>query len=209
MRVCDVATDVPNARDVIFVDTNIWLFQTYPGATTGLSPARKALIDAYLKYIKRAQSAKAAFIAFPTVALELASVIEKEEYKEQCRLQGVDPFPADPGSPHTLKARRQDAGFRKTVVSYIAQAWLETATSASVPDATLSSELCSRAAENAARDGIDTIDSLHLALMREHGISLILTDDSDFANLSEAVTLLTDNQKSLTTAAEWGLLARR
>jgi predicted nucleic acid-binding protein len=75
--------------------------------------------------------------------------------------------------------------------------------------ATLSSELCSRAAENTARDGIDTIDLLHLALMSQHGISLILTDDSDFANLSEAVTLLTDNQKSLTTAAEWGLLARR
>jgi hypothetical protein len=106
MRVCDVATDVTNARDVIFVDTNIWLFQTYPGAATGLSPAQKALIDAYLKYIKRAQSAKAMFIAFPTVALELASRIKKEEYKEQCRLQGVEPFPADPGSPHTLKACR-------------------------------------------------------------------------------------------------------
>jgi predicted nucleic acid-binding protein len=209
VRVCDIATDIPNSTDTIFVDTNVWLFQTYPGATLGIPSPRKALIDVYIKYLERARLASATLVALPTVAIELASVIEKAEYREQCRLQGVDPFPLNPASPNTLKACREDAGFRLAVTSYVAQAWLETSSASSVPDIVLSSQLCESAAELASRDGVDPMDALHLKMMGTQGISIILTDDADFLALNESITLLTHNQNSISAAARRGILARR
>lgn len=209
MQICDIATDVPNASDTIFIDTNVLLFQTYPGATTNLVSSRKSLIESYLKYIKRARTAGARFVVFPTVALELANAIEKEEYKELCRLKGVAPYPPDPSSAHSLKAFREDTGFRQTVASFAAQSWLETKLMASVPDAALSSTLCERAADAALSVGIDIMDSVHLALMLEHEVSIILSDDADFSILSNNVTLLTKNPKSISTAVDRGVLARR
>lgn len=209
MRICDVANDVPNKADTIFVDTNVWLFQTYPGATLGLSPARLSLIESYLRYFKRAKDAGATFVAFPTVALELTSVVEKEEYREICRIKKVQPFPDDPGSPDTLKACREDPGFRSTVASFAAQAWQETTSSAEVPEVLLTSAFCSQASELAASQGIDVMDALHLKLMEAQGITLVLTDDVDFSTLTSDVTVLTHNQKSLAYAAQHGTLKRR
>lgn len=209
MRICDVATDVPNATDTIFVDTNVWLFRTYPGATLGISQARKVLIDAYLKYMDRAANAGARLIAFTTVLIELAAVIEKEEYRFDCDQAGVDPYPKDPRSPHALKAYRENSGFRSCVASFVAQSWSETQASASIIEAHLSSTICTDAAEFASKVGMDVTDALHLEIMASNNIDIILSDDVDFSSIARDITLLTHNQRSLSNAAGNGTLTKR
>jgi len=205
MRVCDIANDVPRAEDVIFVDTNIWVFQTYEGATLGLSRNREAQIDRYQRYLGRARQVTATLAIFPTVLLEMANVIERYEYEHACREDGVEAWSAG----HLLKHYRQREPFRRTVAHAVASAWAETSSRTICFDNTLGADDCFNAGMEAEAAAIGISDAVHLQLVQKHGCSCILSDDIDFVDPAFDVTLLTRNERALSKAAELDVLVRR
>jgi hypothetical protein len=85
-EVIDIRTDRPQQSDIFLVDTNVWVWQTYPNART--SPTK---IREYGAYLKTARQNGAVLAYSGLVLAELAHVIERTEweiYNERSRLRG-------------------------------------------------------------------------------------------------------------------------
>jgi hypothetical protein len=73
--VIDIFSDHPQQSDIFLVDTNVWVFQTYPKAKN-LSKIRE-----YGAYLKAARQ-KGSTLAYSGLTLaELAHVVERTEYE--------------------------------------------------------------------------------------------------------------------------------
>lgn len=201
---CDAENDIPNVGEIVFVDTNIWIFQTYPAATLGIDRWRQKQIDVYNLFLGRAKRVGATLAIFPTVLLEMANVIERYEFEIACRQNGVEPRT----SGHELKTYRQSDSFRKTVASAVTAAWAEASSRAKCFEPFDSTD-CFAAGLEAEASAIGIWDALHLQLARKHGFSCILSDDIDFVDPRFNITLLTKNAKALKKAADLSILARR
>lgn len=171
----------------------------------GASGARSAAMDRYLRYFGRLRQVGARLITFPTVLMEMANAIEREEYKAACFERGIQPF----SNEHNLKSFRSDSKFRETVSEFVAAVWESIEEKSEVISCELNASVCSAAASLGVAEAIDINDALHLNFMSSVGVTNILSDDIDFVTVESPVTLLTRNERAISRAAEMGTLARR
>lgn len=195
-QVVDIRTDTPHASDVIWIDTNIWIWLTYAGP----QPPQSA---PYIRYIASLKKIKASMAAGSINLAELAAHIE---HTELLKWQARNGRPAD---SRELKVFRWDAAQRRDVVDEIGRCWRAVQGYANLPANAIQSTCVTRAAESLeSGDLVDGGDAVMLADARRNGITSVLTDDADFATV-EWITLFTANLKTINEARTTGKLILR
>jgi len=185
--VIDITSDTPRSTDTFLVDTNVWIWQTYPNATlnTYRSVARKSQI--FSKYLNQVLQAGGQLKYSGLTFAEIAHVIETKEYKifqRQNRLKDL-----------TLKQYRHNcASERNKVTSTVQSAWSQVTSLASSADITVDEAAASTALNRFRTQALDGYDLFLVEAISRTGLThiQILTDDMDYACVPD-IQLFTSN----------------
>jgi hypothetical protein len=200
-EVIDIRTDRPQQSDIFLVDTNVWIWQTYPNART--SPTK---IREYGAYLKRARQNGATLAYSGLVLAELAHVIERTEceiYNERRRIRGEVLV-------QTKEFRHNLPNERAKVVKLLETCWLQVQ-SAAVPVNLTIDDIATNAAlnrfKNQALDGYDLL-ILEAMFNADPGQVKVITDDMDYATVP-CIQLFTGNNRVIQAAITQEKLVHR
>ena len=204
--IIDIRTDEPQNTDVLFVDTNVWLWQTYgippdPKLGHGKRAYGKSLV--YTAYLKHAIANGAQLKYSGLILAELTHVIEKTEFnifKQRKRL-------------HSLKAKVYRHNYpeeRKAIAATVKLAWSQVAMMASSADLTVDEALANVALQRLQTQALDGYDLFLLEAIDRAVVNpvQVLTDDMDYACVP-GIQVYTNNVLVLTQAASQGQLLDR
>jgi hypothetical protein len=200
-EVIDIRTDRPQQSDIFLVDTNVWVWQTYPNART--SPTK---IREYGAYLKTARQNGAVLAYSGLVLAELAHVIERTEweiYNERSRLRGE-------ALVQSKEFRHNLPNERAKVVKLLETSWMQVQ-SAAVPVNLTINDITTTAALNRFKEqSLDGYDLLILEAMFnvDPGQVKVITDDMDYATVPD-IQLFTGNNRVIQAAITQGKLLQR
>jgi hypothetical protein len=200
-EVIDIRTDRPQQLDIFLVDTNVWVWQTYPNART--SPTK---IREYGAYLKTARQNGAVLAYSGLVLAELAHVIERTEweiYNERSRLRGE-------ALVQSKEFRHNLPNERAKVVKLLETSWMQVQ-SAAVPVNLTINDITTTAALNRFKEqSLDGYDLLILEAMfnADPGQVKVITDDMDYATVPD-IQLFTGNNRVIQAAITQGKLLQR
>jgi predicted nucleic acid-binding protein len=190
-EVIDLQADQPDDRDEFAVDTNSWTDLTY-------SRIRQPKV-AYQTYIKRALEAKAALYTTGSVLLELASIIERNEWELYSRTGGALQF---------KDFRHEETTARASTLEEISSAWGQVRQFAQLMEMHLDKNASDRFLSAMKKSCIDAYDAPLLDAMSRRGVINIITDDGDFANVAD-IRVFTANKHVLSVARRQDRLRSR
>ncbi|MGD1858686.1 MAG: hypothetical protein ACFB0E_01795 [Leptolyngbyaceae cyanobacterium] len=213
-EVIDIRTDTPQPTDILLVDTNVWLWQTY-----GLPPkpdpkqsskkeqrqAQQAeqKLKVYTRYLNAALSRGIQLKYCGLILAELAHVIERTEFEIFKRRNKLNSLSA--------KAYRHNYPIEHgKVASLISSAWSQITMLASSADLMVDEELADRATTHFYTVALDGYDLFLFEAIRQTGIKpvQILTDDMDYATVPN-IQLFTSNGRVIQCAADQKQLISR
>lgn len=200
--VVDLRGDDPEAADVFWVDTNIWLLVSYSRfpPREGPSATSRAQVRAkpYLVYLKELRAARSRLVVGADVLGELAKHVEYVEHKIYESSNG----PAD------LKVFRSMPAERADVVQEIEAVWTNVLSYATLStNAILSSCVATALANLQLGDLVDGHDSVQIAEARRNGVTDIITDDRDYGTVA-GLRVFTANQRLIAEANAAATLIR-
>jgi hypothetical protein len=210
-EVVDIKKDTPHPNDIFLIDTNIWLWQTYPNAGTSWEHAPNKIFE-YGAYLKAARQ-NGAMLAYSGLTFaELAHVIEKTEcniYNERKKrsLQSKGLIAKD----SSIKEYRHNLpDERSKVVSLVHSAWMQVKGLAVPVNLTIDDSTTNAALsrfQSQALDGYDLfiLESISKA---DPGQVKIITDDIDYAVVPD-IQVFTSNPTAVKEAARQGKLLTR
>ncbi|MEL6492746.1 MAG: hypothetical protein AAFQ95_22580 [Cyanobacteria bacterium J06621_3] len=202
-EVIDITTDTPQPEDIFLVDTNIWLWQTYPNVTLNANKTIVRRSRDYSRYLRKTLSAGSQLKYSGLTLSELAHVIEKTERDIFKREQGLPKLSA--------KAYRHSyPSARETVTLLVKAAWDQVTSLATSADVTVDAELTQKALhrfQTQALDGYDLFLLEAISSIRNSPVQ-VLTDDMDYACVP-GIQLFTQNRLVLEQAHRQGMLVLR
>jgi hypothetical protein len=196
-EVIDIVSDRPQQSDIFLVDTNVWIWQTYPNAKNS------SKIREYGAYLKAARQNGSTLSYCGLVLEELAHVIERTECEIYNKRNNL-----------TLTAKEFRHNYpneRSKVVSLLQTAWIQIQSLAVPLDELTIDESTTNAAldrfQTQALDGYDLfiLEAIHKA---NPGRVKVLTDDMDYATVPN-IQLFTSNYQAIRSAKSQGKLFRR
>ncbi|MEL6353890.1 MAG: hypothetical protein AAFR58_19355 [Cyanobacteria bacterium J06627_28] len=201
--VIDISTDTPQPEDVFLVDTNVWLWQTYPNATLNADPRVLRKSSLYSGYLNQALQAGAQLKYSGLTLAELAHVIEKKEYeifKNQNRLSRLSPK----AFRHNYDSERQ------AVAMTVQSAWAQVISLASSADVTIDATVTSAALQRFQTQALDGYDLFLMEAISRAGLNplQVLTDDMDYACVPN-IQLFTGNGLVIQEAGRQNKLIQR
>jgi hypothetical protein len=205
-EVIDIRTDTPQPTDTLFVDTNVWLWQTY-----GLPPesnprrARRAeqKLRAYTGYLNNALRQGVQLKYCGLILSELAHVIEKTEFEIFKRRNNLPSLQAK-------EYRHNYSDEHILVASTVRFAWDQVSMLASSADLMVDERLAEMAVNHFQSIALDGYDLFLLEAFRQTGIRpvQVLTDDMDYATVPK-IQLFTSNGTVIRCATDQGQLVSR
>ena len=204
--IVDIRVDTPKASDVLFVDTNVWLWQTYGVSTNPKSEKakrayKKSII--YTGYLSQAIAHQAQLKYSSLILAELAHVIEKTEFDIFKRRQQIPSLQA--------KAYRHNyPNERESVATTVELAWSQVSMLASSADLTVDERLGNIALQRFQTQALDGYDLFLLEAISRADVDLVqvLTDDMDYACVPQ-IQVFTSNGLVIDQAAQQNRLVER
>ena len=199
--VIDIKNDLPQPEDTFLVDTNVWLWQTYPNATLNAKATRRS--QKYSSYLSLALSAGTQLKYSGLTLAELAHVIEKQEYEIFKRRNNLPKLSAK-AYRHNYPAERQ------SVAAIVQTAWVQVTSLAASVDLTIDKVLSNVALHRFQTQALDGYDLFLLEAISRAELSNIqvLTDDMDYACVP-GIQLFTGNGLVISCANSQGKLVLR
>lgn len=200
-QVIDVNSDVPQAEDIFFVDTNVWYWLTYSKANSASLSKRSRpnayQINDYPSYFQNAVVAGATLYCSGLSLSELAHRIERAE----CEIFK--------GQQFSLKDFRRNYPTRRTqVVAEISGAWNQVTSFANLLDLNIEDNTTNAALARFATQLIDGYDLFLLETMQKHSVIQVITDDGDYVTVP-GIQVFTANPNVINAAASQGKLLIR
>lgn len=190
--VIDIRKDAPQKSDIFLIDTNIWLWYSYPNSTTDLELARQEDVSSYLLHLIQAASVGATLAYSGLILVELASVIERNEFKTFRK-----------SSPKTkLKEYRHNfPQERANVVKLVESSWATVRDLAIPLDLIVNDVTIDAASRRFQEQALDGYDLLHLEaiVQADAGQIKIMTDDCDYCTIP-GIQLFTSNSNAIEAA---------
>jgi predicted nucleic acid-binding protein len=204
--VIDIRTDRPRQGDLFLIDTNAWIWQTYPNAlAVPNQPAQVARvgqkISEYSSYIQAARNVGSTLAYSGLILAELAHVIEKSEFEIYRRDTG----------PRDLKLkeyRHNLASERSHVVSLVELSWAQVESIASLIKSIINESLTQAALRRFQAAALDGYDLLIIEAAEHEGVTQFVTDDMDYAVVA-GIQMFTTNQDVINAAQAQGKLLVR
>jgi hypothetical protein len=199
-EVINIKTDMPR-EDIFLVDTNIWLWYSYPNSTTDLRQSRLNDVNDYLSYLTRAASAGAILTYSGLILVELASVIERSEFKI---------FREENPGVTAKEYRHNFSAERVKVTNLVRSAWESVKSIAAPLDLIVDDVTIEAALQRFQEQALDGYDLLHLEaiVQADAGQIKILTDDCDYCTIPN-IQLFTSNANAIETADSQNRLLTR
>ena len=199
-NIIDLRTDTPKTSDIFLVDTNAWLWQTYPQASSSSNVAQKA--REYSSYLLSALSHGATLTYSGLILAELAHVIEKTEREIYNRNNGL--------RLKSKEYRHNYANERTRVVAEIQSAWSQVEAIAIPLNLTIDDQTTHAALTRLQTQALDGYDLLMLEAISRAGAGhvQIITDDMDYA-IVPGIQIFTSNLRVIQTASRQGKLLIR
>lgn len=201
-EVVDIRNDVPHHSDIFLIDTNVWLWQTYPNAGTGQGNAQTKILD-YGAYLKAARKNGSMLAYSGLILAELAHVIETTEYKIYKARNSLP-------SLRIKEFRHNLTVERAKVVSLVQSAWTQVKNLAVPVELTiddLTTDLALSRFQTQALDGYDLL-ILEAISKADPGQIKIITDDMDYT-VVPGIQVFTTNYLALQEATVKGKLLVR
>ena len=202
-EVVNIQNDIPRPSDVLLVDTNVWLWQTY-GVSPDPNPnkVRRAeqKLKIYTRYLSAALSRKVQLKYCGLILAELAHVIEKAEFEIFKRSNDI-------GHLSSKEYRHNYPDEHALVAGSVRNAWSQVTMLASSADLTIDERLADTAADHFQQIALDGYDLFLLQAIRNTGIKpvQVLTDDMDYASVP-GIQLFTSNGLVIKQARDQGKL---
>jgi hypothetical protein len=190
--VIDINGDTPCKEDIFLVDTNIWLWYAYANSTRDLNPDRLAEVNTYLDYLTEASSVDSILTYSGLLLAELASVIERNEWKIFKRTN----YNLD------LKEYRHNLPTeRANVVRLVESGWNAVKDLAVPVDITVNDTMTDAALKRFQSQTLDGYDLLHLEAISQAGTGQVkvMTDDCDYCTAPD-IQLFTLNSNAIESA---------
>lgn len=199
-EIIGIRTDTPQPGDIFFVDTNVWLWQTYPNATTSFSSSIKKS-RYYTAYLSAALSNGATLTYSGLILSELAHVIEKTER---------DIYSRSYGAIQAKEYRHNLTLERAKVVAEVQAAWSQVEAIAVPVDLTIDEATTNAALTRFQTQALDGYDLLMLEGISRAGAGQvkIITDDMDYAVVPEIQVFTSNNSVIQSAIAQNKLLVR-
>jgi predicted nucleic acid-binding protein len=205
-EVIDVRADAPRQGDLFLVDTNVWIWQTYPNISaasrTPTAAARVTQkITEYSAYLQAARNVGSTLAYSGLILTELAHVIEKSEfeiYRRNANLGGL----AFKDYRHNLP------GERTNVVSLVESSWFQVMAIASPINLIVNESVTQAALQRFQATALDGYDLLVIEGSEQEGITQFMTDDMDYA-VVPGIQMFTTNQDVIDAARSQGKLVVR
>jgi hypothetical protein len=172
--IIDLRHDTPQRTDRFFVDTNVWLWQTYTNAIATSRNASKK-IQAYTPYLRKARTQKATLLYSGLILAELAHVIEKTELTIHNQRTGSHLEPKAYRHSHPTE--------RAKVIAEVQSSWQQVEAIATPLDLTVNRATTRAALGRFQTQPLDGYDLLLLEAIRQSKTTPIqvITDDMDYA----------------------------
>jgi predicted nucleic acid-binding protein len=192
-NIIDALSDVPKTSDKFWVDSNVWLWVTYP--QTRFSGGYNQAVD-YPAYLNKALLNSAALFASPLSFAELAHIIEREEWESFQTTQGVV---SKKNFRHNFPVERQ------RIVQHIENAWglVEAMTGGNSIDLSVNMAAIASARNRMKTQALDGYDLFMVDALLASRIQQVITDDGDFAQVP-GVTIFTNFRQNAPNFS-WGM----
>jgi hypothetical protein len=190
--VIDINGDIPCKDDIFLVDTNIWLWYTYANSTTDLDAVRLAEINTYLDYLTEAASIGSTLTYSGLLLAELASVIERNEWKIFRRTN----------YKLELKEYRHNLPIERANVAMLVESGWNAVKDIAVPvDIIVNDAMTDAALKRFQSQTLDGYDLLHLEAISQAGTGQVkvMTDDCDYCTAPD-IQLFTLNSNVIESA---------
>jgi hypothetical protein len=190
--VIDINGDTPCKDDIFLVDTNIWLWYAYANSTRDLSIDRLVEVNTYLDYLTEAASVGSILTYSGLLLAELASVIERNEWKIFKRTN----------YKLELKEYRHNLPIeRANVVRLVESGWNAVKDLAAPVDITVNDATTDAALKRFQSQTLDGYDLLHLEAISQAGTGQVkvMTDDCDYCTAPD-IQLFTLNSNAIESA---------
>jgi hypothetical protein len=190
--VIDINGDTPCKDDIFLVDTNIWLWYTYANSTTDLDAVRLAEINTYLDYLTEAASIGSTLTYSGLLLAELASVIERNEWKIFRRTN----------YKLELKEYRHNLPIERANVAMLVESGWNAVKDIAVPvDIIVNDAMTDAALKRFQSQTLDGYDLLHLEAISQAGTGQVkvMTDDCDYCTAPD-IQLFTLNSNVIESA---------
>lgn len=206
--VIDITTDTPKPDDILLVDTNVWLWETYGNATINprtlnTKPNVEEKKRKYSSYLGLALPNGTKLKYCGLILAELAHVIEKTEYEIFKRRNQLN-------SLKIKQYRHNHPQEHQYVWAIIQLAWSQVTSLASSVDITVDATLANIALHRFRTQSLDGYDLFLIEAISRSEVNNIqvLTDDMDYACVP-GIQLFTRNDQVLQKAANQGKLIVR
>ena len=195
-EVVDIRKDQPKPEDVFLVDSNVWFWLTYSGASRS---SRTYQLRHYPDYLVNALSFKAKLYQCGLSLAELAHRIEVTEHEIFVLTAGA----------HELKEFRHNyPKEREDVVAEIQSAWAQVKQMSEPLEILVDEQTTDAALARCQAQPLDGYDLLILEAISKAGVTQVLTDDGDFATVS-GIKVFTANINVIKTARANGKLVKK
>jgi predicted nucleic acid-binding protein len=204
--VIDLRSDRPRQGDVFLVDTNVWLWQTYPNVSAvPKQPAQVARvgqkISEYSSYLQTASNVSSTLAYSGLILVELAHVIEKSEFEIYRRNN-------EPVRISFKEYRHNLASERLNVVDLVELSWAQVAAIAVPINSAVNEAVTQAALRRFQSEALDGYDLLIIEAAERERITQFMTDDMDYAVVS-GIQMFTTNQDVINAAQAQGKLLVR
>lgn len=193
--VIDIRSDVPRRSDAFLVDSNVWIWMTYPGAGLG----EDWQVKAYPPYVKLARKEKAKLLRCGLSMAELTHNIERAAYKI---------FLETHPNEKPKEFRHNYAVERKSVVTDVQNAWLLVKSMASPLDIAIDDPTTDAALARVQIQLLDGYDLFIAEAMARAGVPQVLTDDGDYCTIP-GIQVFTANRNVIDAARRQSRLLTR
>lgn len=197
--IIDIRVDTPGPEDVFLVDSNVWYWMAYTKASLANKPPWPQQIHDYPTFVNKAIGVSAKLYRCGLSFAELAHRIERTE---------LEIFEKTFGRIYPKEYRHNHPSQRSNVVSEVKAAWAQVKTMASSLDVTINDAVADAAIGRFNNECVDGYDLFFLEAMSNAKVIQIITDDGDFATVSQ-IRVFTANKNVLTAAQNQGKLITR
>jgi predicted nucleic acid-binding protein len=199
--IVDIRYDTPRATDAFLIDSNVWYWLSYTRSSQAIRPPQAYQTGYYPNYVKAALKAKAALYLNGLSFSEVAHLIEKNE-REIFEIT----------TKTTVSAKEYRHNYPSQRISVVdeielAQQQMEQYTS-NYLNVTVDAAMVKKALAQLRNMQIDIYDYFLVEVMKQVGITQIISDDGDFATVPDLI-VFTANETAIKAAAAQGKLLRR
>ncbi|MCK5269564.1 MAG: PIN domain-containing protein [Sedimentisphaerales bacterium] len=198
--IVDIRKDSPVSDEKFLVDSNVWLWMTYTNIEYGDRSPQYYQTHDYPDYIGKVLAAEAFLHKCSLSFSELAHIIEKVEREIYQQSQGQQ--------IGTKTYRHNYPALRNDVLEEIEGAWGAVKSMASPLEISVCKSLTDTAVNELRTKQVDAYDLFILEAMKRAGVTQIITDDGDFATVSD-IKIFTANRNVISLAKQQGKLITR